>query len=568
MDHARSLANRACERGEAAVACVIVKDQTIVAERIERVRAEHDPTGHAEIDAVREACRRLKTLHLSDCVLYTTVEPCLMCSYAIRAASVGDVVIDAPYAEGGVTGAYPLLTNAVAAELPAAPRVLWTPDRDGREEAGAGTQTGSHAERDAASTLYMAVDFLLSEQYAEDTGDQRNTNPRNDDSPRRRGQELPWPSEIPEQGVGDGQALRHLVPALRKARNLGAAGYFAHMDPPTPAITWAGYLWAAATNQNLLHPDTAPIAREIERHVVSWLLPFFGMESGHFVGGSTLANITGLWAARQAGASIVAAADAAHLSVQKAADILSMEYVPLPTDTVGRIKEAALSDVLNRNRDVAVVLTAGNTATGAIDPLASSAVEPAAWVHVDAAWAGPLRLSAPQSSRLSGIERADSVSVSGHKWLFQPKDSALVLFRDKARANGLIGRGATYLKKPNVGIPGSRGAAAPLALAGTLLSFGREGIAERIKRCLDAADALAGLVRASPALQLRHDPQSGVVLWKPLSADPDQVAQRMRGADVSTVKLPDGTWLRSVAANPMVDPKSVVESALGALEEV
>ena len=53
----------------------------------------------------------------------------------------------------------------------------------------------------------------------------------------------------------------------------------------------------------------------------------------------------------------------------------------------------------------------------------------AAWIHVDAAWAGPLVLSEQHKGRLAGIERADSVAVSAHKWLFQPKEAGLVFFR-------------------------------------------------------------------------------------------------------------------------------------------
>ena len=59
--------------------------------------------------------------------------------------------------------------------------------------------------------------------------------------------------------------------------------------------------WTASRNQNLLHPDTAPVARELEAIVVRWLAPWFGMNGGHLVSGSTVANLTALWAARRRG---------------------------------------------------------------------------------------------------------------------------------------------------------------------------------------------------------------------------------------------------------------------------
>ena len=59
----------------------------------------------------------------------------------------------------------------------------------------------------------------------------------------------------------------------------------------------------------------------------------------------------------------------------------------------------------------------------------------AKWVHLDASWAGPLRLSLLHCHLFDGIEKADSVAISAHKWLFQPKDSALVLFKQLDLAN-------------------------------------------------------------------------------------------------------------------------------------
>jgi len=84
----------------------------------------------------------------------------------------------------------------------------------------------------------------------------------------------------------------------------------------------------------------------------------------------------------------------------------------------------------------ALVLTAGTVATGTIDPLIWP--DETAWVHVDAAWTGPLRLTDRFASCLAGIEAADSVGFSAHKWLYQPKGSALVLFRNAKTAHDAL----------------------------------------------------------------------------------------------------------------------------------
>lgn len=380
------------------------------------------------------------------------------------------------------------------------------------------------------------------------------------EGPASAASEALLPAALPENGLGELGALDALAPeVLGGAARLGDPGTFAHMDPPTPWITWATTLWNAALNQNLLHPDTAPSAREIERRAVAWLAPFFAMESGQMVAGSTLANLTALWAAREVrGVTEVVASEAAHLSVRKAAALLGLRFRAVPVDGRQRLQAQALGDV----RNAALVLTAGTTASGAIDPLACG--EEAAWVHVDAAWAGPLRLSGRYAPLLNGIEYADSVALSAHKWLFQPKESALVLFARWPEARQAISFGGGYLAVPNVGVAGSHGAMAVPLLA-TLLAWGRRGVAARIERCMALAEELASLVRAHPELELFAEPSCGVLAWRPRGIeDLRGLRARMRGAFVSLTQIGDSLWLRSVAANPMAEPARVVESVLAA----
>jgi len=331
-------------------------------------------------------------------------------------------------------------------------------------------------------------------------------------------------------------------------------------DPPTPWVTWAAAQWTAALNQNLLHPDTAPVARELERRVVAWLAPAFGQDGGHLVPGSTVANLTALWVARDLhGVREVVASKAAHVSVRKAARLLGLPLREVDVDARQRMDPGALGD-LSRS---ALVLTAGTTTTGAVDPLDCG--KGAAWRHVDAAWAGPLVFSDRHRPLLAGVERADSVAVSAHKWLHQPKESALVLFADSRRAHATISFTSGYLAEPNVGVLGSHGAAAVPLLA-TLLAWGRDGIAAHIDHAMDLADRLADEIRRRDELELRHAPQTGVVLWRAPGRDPRAVRDRLSGAFVSVADLDGQTWWRSVAANPNADPERVVSAAVAALE--
>ena len=78
------------------------------------------------------------------------------------------------------------------------------------------------------------------------------------------------PRSLPDTGLGEMAALERLAPdVLGRATYLDAADAMAHMDPPTPWITWALALWNAHLNQNLLHPATAPFAREAESCVIA-----------------------------------------------------------------------------------------------------------------------------------------------------------------------------------------------------------------------------------------------------------------------------------------------------------
>ncbi|HXW00196.1 MAG TPA: nucleoside deaminase [Anaerolineae bacterium] len=113
MRRCLELARIALYEGDAPVGSLVVRHGQIIAEGVEGVKAQQDVTWHAEIDAVRKACRALGTLDLKDCTLYTNVEPCVMCSYAIRQTGISQVVIGMETASlGGVSSAYAILSDS------------------------------------------------------------------------------------------------------------------------------------------------------------------------------------------------------------------------------------------------------------------------------------------------------------------------------------------------------------------------------------------------------------------------------------------------------------------------
>ena len=382
--------------------------------------------------------------------------------------------------------------------------------------------------------------------------------PRNEPVPL--GSELALPEKLPESGLGSQAALEMIAPdALETSSQLHHPGFMAHMDPPTPAVAWAASLWLAATNQNLLHPDVAPKGRLLSQRVVDWLAPSFGMEGGHFVPGSTLANLTALWAAREVrGVKRVAASDKSHLSIRKAADILGLEYLAVETDAEHRLRPDQLPEL----SETALVLTAGTVAAGAVDPLERP--DSSAWVHVDAAWAGPLKLSEVHAPLLEGVESADSVGFSAHKWMYQPKGAALVFFRDAESAHASMSYGGGYLSAPNVGLLGSAPATA-LPLAATLLAWGRKGMAEHLEADMARACRLTELVDGDPRFERWGPNRTGIVIWRPAREPAAEVRQRLEQAWVSLTEIEGEMWFRSVSANPSADPDFLFSRVAAAL---
>lgn len=361
------------------------------------------------------------------------------------------------------------------------------------------------------------------------------------------------PDGFPTLGIGELETLDLLAPhVLGRATPLDNPKALAHMDPPTPWITWATTLWNARLNQNLLHPATAPFAIEAEKKVIDWLTPFYGMDGGHMCSGSTIANLTALWAARDAkGIEKIVASKAAHISIEKAARILGLPYEQIATNSEGQIDPDKIGDISN----ACLVLTAGTTATGVIDPLALAGQ--AKWAHVDAAWAGPLRLSPTHAHLLDGIDKADSIAVSAHKWLFQPKDSALIMLRDVDLANSAISFGGGYLATPNIGVQGSRGASA-IPLLATMIAWGREGIADRIDHTMSMASILATELSKEDNISLWAMPKTGVTVFRPLTMSTEAFCQCLPERMFSNCVLDGEKWVRSVAANPLADIDKII----------
>jgi tRNA(adenine34) deaminase len=104
MQHALTLARQAAEAGEVPVGAVVVKDGEIIGRGSNAPILKHDPTAHAEIQALRDAAQRLGNYRLPGCTLYVTLEPCAMCSGAIQHARIARLVYGASDPKTGTCG--------------------------------------------------------------------------------------------------------------------------------------------------------------------------------------------------------------------------------------------------------------------------------------------------------------------------------------------------------------------------------------------------------------------------------------------------------------------------------
>ncbi len=99
--------------GEVPVGCVIIKNGQILAATHNLVQTLKDPTAHAEILAIREASSKLNEKFLLDCEVHVTIEPCIMCTYALLLARVSKIIFYAPDPKhGGVMSLYNILDDS------------------------------------------------------------------------------------------------------------------------------------------------------------------------------------------------------------------------------------------------------------------------------------------------------------------------------------------------------------------------------------------------------------------------------------------------------------------------
>ncbi len=287
------------------------------------------------------------------------------------------------------------------------------------------------------------------------------------------GASLPLESEPLEQLLNDCRTI------IANSRHNGHPRFFGYVASPSTAPGAFADLIASALNPNLTSWRSGPAGTEIERTVISWLASLIGYDGadrpahGLLTSGGSMANLTallmahrtksapdvastGLW--NSAAPMTIYASDQIHMSIPKAADILGLgrrQVRLIPSDdrfrvNVSVLRQTIAADLKSGLKPFCVVGSAGTVNTGAVDPLdeiADVASEFNIWFHIDGAYGALAALDETKRPLFRGLERADSISLDPHKWLYVPIDSGCLLFRDEARARAAFSfDGADYIK--------------------------------------------------------------------------------------------------------------------------
>lgn len=296
-------------------------------------------------------------------------------------------------------------------------------------------------------------------------------------SPARPAREIAalFDAPLPERGEPLEAILREIEAVIVPHSTLSLTPrFFGYINSGGNQAAVVAELVAAAINQICARWHFAPAAAEVEQQVIRWLAEFIGYPAagGCLVSGGSAGNLIGLAVARQrvgpfdaatlgmgAGPPLVVyASTEAHASIPKAMALLGIGRAQLRAIPVGddlAIDVAALEKRIEEDRrsgahPICVVGNAGTTNTGAIDPLdalADVCQRRGLWFHVDAAYGGPAAATRAAGPLFRGLERADSVVVNPHKWLYVPVEAAAFLIRDRGALRDTFRITADYLRE-------------------------------------------------------------------------------------------------------------------------
>jgi glutamate/tyrosine decarboxylase-like PLP-dependent enzyme len=381
---------------------------------------------------------------------------------------------------------------------------------------------------------------------------------------------------LPDEPLDPAQVVAELAEAAEPGVvAIGSGRYFGFViGGSLPAALAADWL-TSAWDQNAGLYVGGPSASVVEQVVREWLVDLFELPANASVGyvtGAQMANVTGLAAARfhvldAAGWDVnangltsappvrVLVGGKRHVTVDRALRLLGLGApTAVAADGQGRLQVDALRTALEDGEGPTIVCAqAGEVNTGAFDPLpeiADVCERAGAWLHVDGAF-GLWAAASPRFRHLvAGIERADSWTTDGHKWLNVPYDSGIVLCAHPESHRAAMTVSASYLIQDEGErrvrdqvdwVPEFSRRARGFPVYAALRSLGRRGLAEIVEDCCDAAAAFAEQVAELPKVELLNEVVLNQVLFRFESDErTDEVLRRVQ--ESGRVWMSGTTW--------------------------
>ncbi|HEY3134337.1 MAG TPA: pyridoxal-dependent decarboxylase [Gemmatimonadaceae bacterium] len=408
------------------------------------------------------------------------------------------------------------------------------------------------AELEADTSLEVGTQFAaVTARYFESTrkGSGQVSTPRTVDELERR-----FDEEFPSQG----RSVEEIIARLEREVLADANQYYhpMYMGHQTSAPLAVG-IWMesviGALNQSLAVWEMSPTASMIEHRIVTWLAELAGYGAGAggtLTSGGTEANFTAMLAARNAavpdawengiGADppVVVYGEHAHYAVTRAIGQLGMgrrSGIAIPSRN-HKINVGLLVNALDRLRDegkrvMAVVATAGTTATGSFDDLETIGAESEArgiWLHVDGAHGASALLSAKPPRALNGLRYSRSLAWDPHKMMLLPLAAGMVLTRDEGDLERAFAQQAPYLfhagKSTRVIDQGIRSfqcsrRADVLKLWFVMQRFGSKGLGVLYDHLCNTARLLYEAIENRDDFENLHEPESNILCFRYLGAN-------------------------------------------------
>jgi aromatic-L-amino-acid decarboxylase len=342
------------------------------------------------------------------------------------------------------------------------------------------------------------------------------------------------PEAPPEQGESFEAMLRDLDEVILPGiTHWNHPRFFAWIANSATEPGILAELLIATMNVNVMTWISSPAGTELEVTVMDWLAQLLGLPRGwhgHIEDTASTSMVAALAAARTVKpGGVVYGSEQANFSVERAARLVGLEFRKVEVDDAFRMRaDFPLDDA------TAVVASVGTTGTGSVDPvpeLARRCEDAGVWLHVDAAYAGAAAICPELRWCLDGCERADSIVVNPHKWLFTPVDCSALWTRRPEAFHEAFALVPEYLAATESAIdlkdygPALGRRFRALKLWFVLRWYGAEGVRALIREHVRLAQLFAALVEAEPGWEVVAPHPFSIVCFRNVDGDNDEIAR-------------------------------------------